>query len=128
MRHHILVKWKEGCKPGLEPIRELFQETLAIPGVESVELHPNVIDRPNRYDLLILLCMEKSALEAYDGSEAHHRWKEVYGGMIEKKAIAAKAPPSKRENRSIQRGSRFFLRSFFQALPDFFPVQRFFFQ
>ena len=42
MRHHILVKWKEGCKPGLEPIRELFQETLAIPGVESVELHPNV--------------------------------------------------------------------------------------
>ena len=64
MRHHILVKWKEGCKPGLEPIRELFQETLAIPGVESVELHPNVIDRPNRYDLLILLCMEKGALEA----------------------------------------------------------------
>ena len=60
MRHHILVKWKEGCKPGLEPIRELFQETLAIPGVESVELHPNVIDRPNRYDLLILLCMEKA--------------------------------------------------------------------
>lgn len=40
MRHHILVKWKEGCKPGLEPIRELFQETLAIPGVQSVELHP----------------------------------------------------------------------------------------
>ena len=35
MRHHILVKWKEGCKPGLEPIRELFQETLAIPGVET---------------------------------------------------------------------------------------------
>ena len=63
MRHHILVKWKEGCKPGLEPIRELFQETLAIPGVESVELHPNVVDRPNRYDLLILLCMEKGALE-----------------------------------------------------------------
>ena len=87
MRHHILVKWKEGCKPGLEPIRELFQETLAIPGVESVELHPNVIDRPNRYDLLILLCMEKGALEAYDGSEAHHRWKKVYGEMIEKKAI-----------------------------------------
>lgn len=46
-----------------------------------------MIDRPNRYDLLILLCMEKGALEAYDGSEAHHRWKEVYGGMIEKKAI-----------------------------------------
>ena len=46
-----------------------------------------MVDRPNRYDLLILLCMEKGALEAYDGSEAHHRWKEVYGGMIEKKAI-----------------------------------------
>ena len=87
MRHHILVKWKEGCKPGLEPIRALFAETLAIPGVKSVELHPNVIDRPNRYDLLILLCMEQAALEAYDASEAHRRWKEGYADMMEKKAI-----------------------------------------
>ena len=87
MRHHILVKWKDGFQPQLEPIRSLFEETLSIPGVHSVSLHPNVIDRPNRYDLLILMCMEKDALEVYDACPAHKRWKELYSEMIEKKAI-----------------------------------------
>jgi len=87
MRHHILVKWKEGVKPDPAPIRSLFEETLSIPGVHGVSLHPNVVDRPNRYDLLILMCMEKYALEAYDKSEPHHRWKDIYGDLIEKKAI-----------------------------------------
>ena len=87
MRHHILVKWKEGVKPDLAPIRSLFEETLSIPGVHSISLHPNVVDRPNRYDLLILMCMEKDALEVYDASEPHHRWKDAYGDLIEKKAI-----------------------------------------
>ena len=90
MLHHILVKWKERPADTAAYLREVeavFRGALDVPGVHEVRVVPNVIDRPNRYDLLILLCMEKGALEAYDGSEAHHRWKEVYGGMIEKKAI-----------------------------------------
>lgn len=87
MKHHILVKWKEGENPELEPVRRLFEETLKIPGIHSVSLHTNVVARPNRYDLLILMRMEREALEAYDQSEPHLRWKQSYGEKIEKKAI-----------------------------------------
>lgn len=87
MRHHILVKWKEGYRPDNGEIRKLFEETLEIPGISSVSVHPNVVDRANRYDLLILLCMEREALEKYDGCEAHHRWKDTYSQYMEKKAI-----------------------------------------
>ncbi|MBE5778482.1 MAG: hypothetical protein E7331_04025 [Clostridiales bacterium] len=87
MRHHILVKWKEGYKADHAEIRRLFEETLDIPGVSSVSVHPNVVDRANRYDLLILICMEKEALDKYDGCGAHHRWKDNYSQFIEKKAI-----------------------------------------
>ncbi len=63
MRHHILVKWDTTQpRPDLRAIDQLFQQTLEIPGIHSVSLHPNVVARPNRYDLLILLCMERDAL------------------------------------------------------------------
>ena len=53
----------------------------------SREGHPNVIDRPNRYDMLIVITMEESALPLYDACDAHHHWKDAYGPLIEKKAI-----------------------------------------
>ena len=55
--------------------------------VHGVEVIPNVIDRPNRYDLLIRIAMDESALPLYDACDAHHRWKDEYGALIEKKAI-----------------------------------------
>ena len=90
MLHHILVKWKErpaDPAPMYAAIHALFQETLAIPGVHKAELIPNIIDRPNRYDLLIRIDMDVDALPAYDDSEPHHRWKEDYGHLLDKKAI-----------------------------------------
>ena len=71
----------------LEPVTEIFQGVLAIPGVSSVSVMPCCIDRPNRYDLMIEIEMEKEALEAYDGCETHRLWKETYGDLLEKKAI-----------------------------------------
>lgn len=90
MKHHILVKWNECVtdKAALLPaIKALFQGVLTVPGVYGVTLHPNIIDRPNRYDLLILIDMDAAALPVYDRCEAHHRWKDEYSGLIEKKAI-----------------------------------------
>ena len=90
MLHHILVKWKE--KPA-DPaalngeIEALFRQALSIPGVQGVEVIPNVVDRPNRYDLMIRLTMDTPALTAYVASEAQHRWKELYGPLIAQKAI-----------------------------------------
>lgn len=90
MLHHILVKWKERpADPSAlhEQIQALFNQTLTLPGVHGVELIPNVVDRPNRYDLLIRIDMDMDALPVYDACEAHHCWKEQYGPLIEKKAI-----------------------------------------
>lgn len=92
MKHHILVKFKPGItaedkKVMLPEIRALFEGTLAIPGVGSVDLYPNCIDRENRYDLMIVIGMTREALPVYDDSEPHRQWKSRYGGMIDKKAI-----------------------------------------
>lgn len=90
MKHHILVKWNAEA-PDHDRLRQkieaLFQGVLEVPGVHQVDVIPNVIDRPNRYDLLILLTMEEVALDAYDHCAAHHAFKETYTPYMEKKAI-----------------------------------------
>lgn len=89
MKHHILVKFAEGTdvRALLEPVREIFAQTLSIPGIHALELKPSCSDRANRYDLMIVLDMEPEALPAYDASKPHLRWKNEYGPITEKKAI-----------------------------------------
>lgn len=90
MRHHILVKWNEQA-PDHEQLRRdieaLFQQALEVPGIHRVDVLPNVVDRPNRYDLLILLTMDREALDAYDSCAAHHAFKDAYTPYMAKKAI-----------------------------------------
>lgn len=90
MLHHIIVKFNETVsdKAALcEEIGQLYAGAAQIPGVHAVALKPNVINRANRYDLMIRLQMDAEALPAWDESDIHHRWKEHYGPMLEKKAI-----------------------------------------
>ncbi len=90
MQHHILVKWKEPPADAAalqQAIQAVFAPVTDIPGVHRVELVPNIINRPNRYDLLIRITMEEEALPLYDASAAHHRWKDEYGPLIAQKAI-----------------------------------------
>ena len=89
MKHYIIVKFKEGtdfCAMA-EPVRSIFEETLTIPGIHSVDIRLSNSDRANRYDMMIVMYMDKEALPAYDVSEPHLKWKSEYGGIIEKKAI-----------------------------------------
>ena len=89
MKHHILVKFVEGTDVGAltEPIRALFSRTLELSGIHGLELKRNCVDRPNRYDLMIVLDMDREALPVYDASEPHLEWKRTYGERIAKKAI-----------------------------------------
>lgn len=92
MKHDILIKYKPEIsreqKDKLIPeIRELFEHTAEIPGIRGVALYPNVVERENRFDLLIEIDMEREALEAYDHSEWHRQWKERYGSLLAQKAI-----------------------------------------
>ncbi len=92
MKHCIIVKFKRELsaeeKTALVPeVRELFEHTKAIDGVHDVELLTNCVDRDNRYDWMIVLDMNREALPEYDACEWHHRWKDEYGHLIDKKAI-----------------------------------------
>lgn len=90
MKHHIIVKFKNDA-PALEEmlprIDEIFSDCLKIEGISGYRLIKNCIDRSNRYDLMIVVEMEKSALEIYDASAAHKIWKEEFGSLIESKCI-----------------------------------------
>lgn len=89
MKHYIIAKLKEGVDKYalVDPVTEIFKKTLAIPGIHGVKVKPCCIDRPNRYDLMIEIEMDKEALPAYDASEPHHQWKEQYGDLLVAKTI-----------------------------------------
>ena len=89
MKHYIIVKFVEGTdvKALVGPVKAIYDETLSIPGVHSVEFKLSNSDRVNRYDLMIVMDMDKDALPAYDVSAPHLRWKTEYGDRVAKKAI-----------------------------------------
>ena len=89
MKHYIIVKFTEGTDVSslIDPVRRIFEETLSIRGIHNVDLKVSNSDRSNRYDLMIVMDMEREALPAYDISEPHLRWKSEYKDMIAKKAI-----------------------------------------
>ena len=92
MKHHILVKYTSAVndiqKAELAPeILKLFSHVKEIPGISDVNVYTNCINRDNRYDLMIVIDMEKNALPDYDDCIWHKQWKSDYSHIIEKKAI-----------------------------------------
>lgn len=90
IKHHILVKWnsKAGDKKILlQDIQSIFDKLSFYDEVRSISYFENVVDRPNRYDLMICIEMEDDFLPIYDKSAPHQEWKEKYGKFLEKKAI-----------------------------------------
>lgn len=89
MEHYIIVKFTEDTDVSAlkEPVRGIFEETLSIPGIHSLDIRLSNSDIENRYDMMIIITMEKEALPAYAASEPHLRWKREYGDRIAKKAI-----------------------------------------
>ena len=67
--------------PSEGPAR-LVVSTLELEGAMHVDVCPCVVDRPNRYDLMIEIEMDADALPAYDASDIHKKWKEKYSGMF----------------------------------------------
>lgn len=91
MKHCIIAKYTpqayERRAELLSRIREIFAVAGEIPGVRGAEVYPNCVARENRYDVMIVLEMDRDALPLYDDSEMHHRWKDEFGGLLEKKTI-----------------------------------------
>ena len=90
MKHCILVKWNElvfDKESMLPQINIIFGKLLSSKEIHDVKIHKNVIDRSNRYDVLICIEMDKDFLTKYDESEPHHEWKEKFGKYVENKAL-----------------------------------------
>ena len=90
MKHYLLAKWngKVTDKAAvLPPITALFGTINTVSGVRGAQVYPCCIDRENRYDVMIVLDMDKEALGNWDASPLHRKWKDEYGALIERKAI-----------------------------------------
>ncbi len=90
MKHYIIVKYNDSVSDKLKllhEIQELFEKTTQIEGIHEVHVYPCCINRPNRYDVMIEMIMEKDALALYDDCEWHHIWKRDYAKYLEKKTI-----------------------------------------
>ena len=90
MKHFIIVKWNslvDDKKAVLPEIHSIFDKLLVYKEVKSIKISENIIDRSNRFDLMICIEMEKEFLSTYDKSEPHREWKEKFGKFAENKAI-----------------------------------------
>ena len=89
MKHYIISKFKPGfdLNASLADIKSIFNKLTQIEGIHAVEYKLNCISRDNRYNLMIIIDMEKEALSLYDSSVPHKEWKEKYGSLLESKAI-----------------------------------------
>lgn len=77
MLHHIIVKWNEDVDKNTiaEEVRAMYAKATQIEGIIGVEIKENIIPRDNRYDLMIVLEMDKDSLSNWDDSELHKQWK-----------------------------------------------------
>lgn len=90
IKHHILVKWNSSVvdkKMLLPEIQSIFDKLYIYDEVKSISYYENIVERPNRYDLMICIEMEEEFLPTYDKSAPHQEWKEKYGKFVENKAI-----------------------------------------
>ena len=90
MKHNIIVKFIGTVTDKaamIDDIKSLFSSAAAIPGVHGYKFHHNCVDRPNRYDLMIVVELDRDALSNWDESELHKRWLSDYGGYVGAKAI-----------------------------------------
>lgn len=90
MKHCIIAKFNESAadkRAALARVRALFAGAEPVEGVRGITIHENCVARDNRYDLMIVVEMEKAALLNWDASRIHHQWKAQFGGLLEKKAI-----------------------------------------
>lgn len=89
MTHYIIVKFDEKVDYMnlINPIKDLFEESLKIEGIDKVEIKVSNVNLPNRHHLMIKMELTPNALIEFDNSDIHKQWKEQYGSLIINKVI-----------------------------------------
>jgi Stress responsive A/B Barrel Domain. len=90
MQHYIIVKFNDFAANHDELIAEittLFKQAESLPGVYSVSVRRACILSDIRYDLMVIMDMEREALATFDASPIHREWKERFGKYLKHKVI-----------------------------------------
>lgn len=90
MKHYIIVKYNDSVKDKdalRVEITKLFEGVLHIEGVHGLTVHPSATDFPNRYDIMIIIYMDRDALPRFAESDIHVAWKRDYTKYMLSKAI-----------------------------------------
>lgn len=91
MQHHVIVKFNDTVKDKVslaDEIGNLFKEMVGtVKGVHKVSPHKNCINMSNRYDLMIIVDMDKEALDEYSNSSIHDKWLREYPQFLASKVI-----------------------------------------
>ena len=97
MIHYIIVKFNDEInemrkdaiknKEFKKEIEDIFFKLKDIEGISDIKVVENIIDKPNRYDIIIKIDMKKDVLPIYDESAPHKEWKEKFGTLIKGKVI-----------------------------------------
>ncbi len=85
MKHCIIAKFNDSVDDKaamITRIDKLFAPAPAMDGIHGCTVLRNCIDRENRYDLAIVIDMDKAALPAWDASELHREWKKAASALI----------------------------------------------
>lgn len=90
MKHCIIVKWNETVtdKKAIQlPIKALFNRAVDLDGIHHIRLVENCVDVSNRYDLAIVISMDRDALETWKDCDVHKEWKADYTDKMQAKTI-----------------------------------------
>lgn len=90
MKHHIICKFNDTVEDKdiiASEAEMLFKKLENTNGINKVDVYRNCTDLPNRFDIMIVIDMEKNALKYYNDCEVHKYWKAEYSGFLESKAI-----------------------------------------
>jgi quinol monooxygenase YgiN len=90
MKHYIIVKYNDlaADREALRAeITKLFGGVMDIDGVHGFTVHTSATDIANRYDIMIIIYMDKDALPRFAQSDIHIAWKREYTKYMQSKAI-----------------------------------------
>ena len=89
MEHYIIVKFNSTFNylERIKEIKDLFNEALKISGVKQINIYTSNSKLDNRHDLMIKMILTSSALNEFDNSWIHAKWKNDYGKYVQSKTI-----------------------------------------
>ena len=89
MKHFIIIKFKENTDKDvlIEEAERLFKEVESIDGIKKVEVYTNSIKKPNRFDMMIKITLNKGSLKELEQSRILKEWEDKYNKHIDKKTI-----------------------------------------